>query len=190
MISVEVTGLAAMKDYFASAPERSGKAASLALNQTADRVVVPRSRDLIAEQINFPAGYVNRDRLYVAERSSPGTLVVTVKGRDRPTSLLRFATIGAKRGISTVQVKPGYVRAQRRAFAINLRSGNQGFAVRLRPGETMSRSVAAVRLGKNLYLLYGPSVNQAFLSVADKLTPVFMDSLESEFLRQFTRDNL
>ncbi len=191
MISVDAVGLAKFQSYFDEAPARSQKAASLALNQTADRVVIPRSRDLIMEQVNFPAGYLNKDRLYVKQRASAGRLEARVAGRDRATSLLRFASAAATRGGATVQVKPGAPRSLQRAFQINLRGGNQGLAVRLRPGEELhNRRLTATRLGKGLVLLYGPSVNQVFISVAGELTPVFLDSLSSEFLRQFTRDNL
>lgn len=190
MISLEVVGLAKFQEYFETAGERSRKAASIALNQVAARTVIPKSRDLIAEQINFPAGYLNGDRLFIKSPSNPTTLETIITGRDRPTSLLRFSTLGAGRSIASTSVKPGSARPVRRGFVINLSSGNQGYAIRLKPGETINRSVAATRLEKGLYLLYGPSVNQAFLSVASELTPVFLDALTDEFLRQFTRDNL
>lgn len=195
MISLDVTGLDKVASYFEGAPERANKAASLALNQTGDRVIVPRSRDLIEEQINFPKGYVNSDRLFVAQRASPSRLEVKIRGRDRPTSLLRFSAIGARRGgtttIASTTVHPGNVRAVRRGFVVNLKSGNQGYALRLRPGETINnRRLTAVSFGRGLVLLYGPSVNQAFLDIADKLTPLFLDSLTDEFYRQFARDNL
>lgn len=191
MISVDVVGLDQFQSYFDEASARSKKAASLALNQTADRVVVPRSRDLILEQVNFPAGYLNKDRLYVKQRASPDRLDARVAGRDRATSLLRFASAAATRGGATVQVRPGSSRTMRRAFVINLRNGNQGLAIRLKPGETISnRRLSTTPFGKGLVLLYGPSVNQVFLSVADQLTPEFLDRLSDEFLRQFARDNL
>ena len=192
MISLEVEGLAKFGTYFQSAPERAKKAASLALNQTADRKVVPASRDLIMEQINFPAGYLNGERLYVKERANPNHLEATVAGRDRPTSLLRFASLGPNRTILGVTVGRRASRPVRRGFVIGLRSGNAGFAVRLKAGETLHGSRGAKQIGGDgrLWLLYGPSVNQAFLSVADELTPKFLDELSVEFLRQFARDNL
>lgn len=193
-VSLDIDGLDGLTTYFEGAPDRAKKAASLSLNQTADRVVVPRARDLIQEQIAFPTGYVNKDRLFVSQRSSPSNLEVKVKGRDAPTSLIRFATVGADNKITSVTVQPGGSRPISRGFAITLRNGNRGFAVRLPAGQTLQRSRGAKllggRRGGNVYLLYGPSVNQAFLSVADDITPEFLTYLSSEFLRQFARDSL
>lgn len=78
-----------------------------------------------------------------------------------------------------------------RAFLVRLRGApdgfNTGLAVRLRPGESLRASRAARRLDNNVYLLYGPSVDQIFRSVAvEQSEPVLLD-LEIEFRRQFIR---
>jgi hypothetical protein len=84
-------------------------------------------------------------------------------------------------------VKPGVTRKLKNAFLVNLRNGNTGLAVRLKDGETLQKSDKAVRLDNNLYLLYGPSVDQVMAGVADEVTPDILDNLRKKFLRQFGR---
>ena len=65
---------------------------------------------------------------------------------------------------------------------------NLGLAIRLRPGEKLQNKVAARRVEKGLYLLYGPSVDQVFRSrdgtgVATDLVPDIEQDLSDEFIR-------
>ena len=84
----------------------------------------------------------------------------------------------------------------KRAFLIKLNKGggqtdtqfNAGLAIRLRPGEKIQNKVRQVQLSKNLYLLYGPSVQQVFLDnqgsgVAEDMKGEVLDQLEREFLK-------
>lgn len=195
---IDAAGLADFADFFRGAPEKTTQAARLAINQIADRVAVPLSRDEIQRQINFPQGYLDDDRLGVSERATGASLQAVVRGRDRPTSLARFApgaALGSKAAIS-LSVKPGSHTTLRRAWLVRLRSGealtedkfNIGLAVRLKPGEQfINKTATATQLSPNVYLLYGPSVGQVFRDVADKITPEVLDNLEEEFLRQFVR---
>ena len=73
------------------------------------------------------------------------------------------------------------------AFLVRLKNNNIGLAVRLKPGEVLQNSEKAVRLDNNVYLLYGPSVDQVFRSVADDITPSIQQSVSRQFFRQFTR---
>ena len=73
------------------------------------------------------------------------------------------------------------------AFLVRLKNNNIGLAVRLKPGEVLQNSEKAVRLDNNVYLLYGPSVDQVFRSVADDKTPKILSDVTAEFLRQFAR---
>lgn len=47
----------------------------------------------------------------------------------------------------------------------------------------MQNKKSMVKLGKGLYLLYGPSVDQVFRDVAKEISPDTADFLEAEFLR-------
>jgi hypothetical protein len=78
-----------------------------------------------------------------------------------------------------------------RAFFINLNSGNIGLGIRLKNGETLTNTTGAKIITKGplagVALLYGPSVDQVFRSVAVDISPPLLDALSIEFLRQFDR---
>lgn len=195
---IDAEGLADFASFFRGAPEKTTQAARLAINQIADRIAVPLSREEIQRQVNFPLGYLDDDRLGVSKRATGASLEAIVRGRNRPTSLARFAP-GASLGSTSVislTVKPGKTTTMRRAFLVKLPQGtastedkfNIGLAVRLKAGETLrNKNQAGAMLAPNVYLLYGPSVGQVFRDVADKITPEILDDLEEEFLRQFVR---
>ena len=155
-----------------------------AINKTVDRTRTSSAKSM-REQINFPARYLN-DRLTVTKRPSGSSLQAVISGRDRPTSLARFATNRnqkpGKAGVN-VQVDASASKRMARAFLIKLRNGNLGLALRLKKGESMTNSRAAVLMSKGLYLLYGPSVDQVFQSVSQDEAPKAAEYLEQEFLR-------
>lgn len=153
----------------------------------------------IREEVAFPASYLNpaQKKLYVAKKANKGSLEAVIRASDRATSLSRFVTSGSegKMGV-TVQVSPGKSRQMRKAFLMKLRSGaasintkhNLGLAIRLRNGETVRNKKSFKRIKGNLYLLYGPSVDQVFIGndrsgVAAKMEPEILDSLQQEFFR-------
>jgi len=95
----------------------------------------------------------------------------------------------------SVVVKPGRVRSFKSGFLWRFPGGNVGFAIRLRPGDTV-RSVERFTPyqvkrpdGKpsGLFILYGPSVDQVFGFVAEQIMPEVTSALEAEFDRQFAR---
>ncbi|WP_051383431.1 hypothetical protein [Bradyrhizobium sp. WSM3983] len=175
-------------------PAKIEQAARRAVNAATDRARAAAVRG-VRQQVNFPASYFTGDdsRLRVSKRPSTGDLEGVVTGRQRPTSLARFTTSGSvgTRGGVTVEVKSGSARFMRRAFLIRLRAGNAdldtksnlGLAVRLKPGESLSNKRNMIRMSNGLYLLYGPSVDQVFRTVASDISPEIADFLEAEFLR-------
>jgi hypothetical protein len=183
---------------FQDLPEKIELAAQRAINKT---VVSTRkdSADRIRLQVNFAAQYLTGPdgRLPITKFAKPGALEAVITGRHRPTSLARFTTgsVNKKTGVQ-VEVKPGRVRFMRRAFLMRLRAGagitdtrfNLGLALRLRPGESVQNKRDMVRISGNLYLLYGPSVDQVFRTVAEDVSPSAADRLESEFLRLLDLD--
>lgn len=191
--AVAVEGLSALEDIDAL-PEGILRAARQAVNKTVDRTRA-RSARSIRDQVNFPARYLSgqKGRLQIAKKASGRDLEGIIRGRERPTSLAQFVTTGApgKKGGVAVSVKPGSARRMPRAFLLKLRAGsaaidtkfNLGLAMRLRPGESIRNKTNAVKLAGNLYLLYGPSVNQVFASVADESAPEAAAFLEQEFTR-------
>lgn len=187
-VDVELRDVELVADYFREAPAVAKRAASMAINQTVQRVGLGRSRRLMLQQTAFPPGYLtDPSRFGVQKTANPDDLESIVSARTRPTSLARFAAFGAKQG-AVVTVNPGRPKTMSRAFLIRLRNGNTGLAIRLRPGEDVqNRRFPVKRLANGLVLLYGPSVDQVFRDVRSEVAPEVLATLESEFLRQFAR---
>jgi hypothetical protein len=117
-----------------------------------------------------------------------------ITGRHRPTSLASFArgarTIGPRRTAVSLEVQPGIVRRLKGAFFVRLRAGNTdtgpgntGLAIRLPAGKVPDRAYKPKLMGKNLWLLYGPSIDQVFDDVANDISSDAANYLEAEFLR-------
>lgn len=191
---VAVEGLSALR-ALEQIPANVKRAALQAVNRTADRTRT-RSAKLMREQVNWRASYLSPsgDRFTVTQRARADSLEARITARQRATSLARFSSgsPGSKSGVS-VEVAPGFAKFMKRAFLIRLRAGsapidtrsNLGLAIRLRPGETVKNKHVMIPLqkGSNVYLLYGPSVDQVFRSVAGEVAPDALDFLEDEFLR-------
>jgi hypothetical protein len=191
-VQVDIKGLKGVLDYFEKLPEIASQAASFAINDVTGGPGLALLRKAVYDEIDFPAGYLTKERLGQKERATPTKLQASIRGRDRATSLARFATRGqtprnTRRGAGVkVQVKGGKVRDMKGAWLVNLRNGNTGLAVRLRPGERLN-SKAAVELAPNVFLLYGPSVDQVFGDVAWKNRDEIGDLLSNQFFRQVRR---
>lgn len=162
---------------------------SRALNKTATRTRTRLSR-VVRDQVAFPASYLgpSSGRLSVAERATPNKLAIRIDGRDRPTSLARFAS-GPPRA-PKVRVKPGGIATRiPRSFIINLRNGNKGLAVRTDGGKP-DGAWKPKEMAPGLWLLYGPSVDQVLMGVGARDGGAFgdteewaIDFFEQEFLR-------
>lgn len=189
------------EEFFQRMPAAATQAARMALNDTARGPALKMARDEIYDQVNFPAGYLGNDRLFVSKLARNDDLEASITGRDRPTSLARFATRAqvGQRGVE-VQVHRGNTKFMKKAFIVKLRAGramdgkqhNLGLAIRLAPGEELINrnfpsEVHATRLGPNVLLLYGPSVDQVFRSVSSDIQPQVLDAATTEFFRQFAR---
>ena len=179
-------------------PKQILLAAQRAVNRTAERTSTA-SRRLIREQVNFPAQYLTgtdssgRQRLGITKRASGTDLEAVITGRQRATSLARFITgnpTPGKAGVN-VSVSTGLARFMKRAFVIRLPAGqanietksNLGLAIRLKPGEVIHNKRVMAQLKGNLYLLYGPSVDQVFNTVREDVVPDAQAFLGEEFSR-------
>lgn len=194
---VAIEGLADTRPL-ESLPRTILLAAQRAVNRTADRTATAARGD-IREQVNFAARYLTgtdssgRQRLGVSKRASADHLEAVITGRQRPTSLARFVSGTPKPGRVgvSVAVAPGFARLMKRAFVIRLPAGrgdietksNLGLAIRLRPDEVIHNKRVMVPLKGNLYLLYGPSVDQVFASVRADVAPDAERFLGDEFVR-------
>lgn len=172
-------------------------AAVRALNTVAAKARTLGARR-IREEVAFPPAYLNpaAKKLYVATKAQKSRLESIIRASDRPTSLARFVVGSTTKNGVTVQVSPGRTRQMKKAFLYKLKSGNadintksnKGLAIRLRSGETIRNKKSFKRLKGNLYLLYGPSVDQVFIGkdrtgVAARMEPEILDSLQQEFFR-------
>lgn len=201
-MSVEIIAdVLELEKYFEAAPKITTHAARLAINQVAERGGRKLLLGRMTDQVAFPTGYVNADRL-VVRKAYNENLEAVITARQRPTSLARFVSGStaisgkARQGVS-VMVHPGSRRSMPSAFLMRLRAGatvsdtnfNLGLAIRLKPGERIRNKTkqSTVQLGHNLYLLYGPSLDQVFRTVADEAAPEIASMVGDEFFRQYTR---
>lgn len=194
-VFVDAFGLRDFDRYVAMGSATANRAARLAINDTAERKGLKLARDAMIAQVAFPAGYLNPPRFSLRYKATDARLEAGIAGRQTPTSLARFTGRSSRpRGRGTrisVQVRPGSSVELPRAFLITLRSGNLGLGVRLRPGEVLHSTVGAKIIVsgplKGVALLYGPSVDQVFRTVAVDISPPLLAALQTEFLRQFAR---
>jgi hypothetical protein len=199
-IQIVADGLDDFSRFLALVPDVARRAATLAVNQTAERKGIKALRQQMEEEVAFPKGYLNdRRRFGVTKRARTNDIEAIITGRQRPTSLARFASGGAGigRGGPSVRVNPAArKRLPNRAFLVRLRQGegavtddafNLGLAIRLGRGERVTGKMVMVPFGGGLYLLYGPSVDQVFRTVSAQQAPAIGDMVADEFFRQFER---
>lgn len=200
-IVVAVEGIDTLPDIDGMTPAIV-RAARQAVNAATDRART-WSAAAMREQVNFPASYLRgpQSRLQVKKRAKGNDLESVIQGRFEPTSLARFATGSRashkKAGGVTLEINPGAATFMRRAFLIRLRSGvnfsdeafNLGLALRVPKGKRPNAAYKPRKLADGLFLLYGPSVDQVFRTVAADVEPRVADYLNDEFVRLMEREN-
>jgi hypothetical protein len=190
-VTVLADAFGELSSFFKSLPDLAEQAMGTAINQVVERDGLAMLKRDMRDQVDFPAGYLEGDRLRVVRRAGKGSLEAIVRGRDRATSLARFArgqNPGNTRGRGVrVAVRRGQSKTLKSAFMVNLRNGNTGLAVRLKSGQSLNNSQGAVKLANNVYLLYGPSVDQVFKGVAEDRSGDIANMVTKQFFRQFDR---
>ena len=200
---IEFDALTDLETYVGAFPEATKEAARIALNDVSEDEGLAVYRKAIDSEVDYPEGYITTDRLGVTSRATNDRLAVQITGRQRATSLARFARGGQtvqstrRKGVRVKVSKQGGGGLMKRAWLVRLNRGsakdrynyNLGLAIRLEPGERLrnKREVKAVQLDQNVYLLYGPSIDQVFRDVAITETPPVLDKIGNEFFRQFFR---
>jgi len=198
VLSFNISGVTDLESFLAADEDRTRRAAAFALNDVLTGQGIARFRKAVAAEVQFPPGYVD-DKIEMAQHATPTRLVASVVGRQRPTSLARFATsgtVGGKGGV-TVRVKNAS-RHMPDAFLVRLSQGasisddgyNVGLAIRLKPGMVLNKKDTArmVHLDRNVVLLYGPSVDQILRNEAAEATSdEVVDAIATEFFRQYAR---
>jgi hypothetical protein len=197
---IEAGAIKGLAEFLEAAEPAASQAAALAMNDVTGGTGLTRYKKAMKSQIAFPPGYLEEtERFGQTGFASPARLETRISARARPTSLARFASGGliGKAG-ATVRVKAGRTVHLKRAFMVRLRAGtvlddtssNVGLAVRIAPGQRIRNkkdTSRMVHLAPNVFLLYAPSVDQVFKSVAETETPAVLDMMGNEFFRQFAR---
>lgn len=208
-IIIDTTGLREYQRYLGMYPDIAPRAARLAINQTAERQGLTLARQAMLEQVAFPPNYLSgtdgtgQKRFRLKYRATDSQLEAGIVGQFTPTPLARFSPARAKfvrragrhsrraGGGIPVTIQPGRTVTLKRAFLLNLRSGNVGLGIRLRPGEHLEKTIGAKLITSGplagVALLYGPSVDQVFRTVAVDISEPLLNYLQSEFLRQILR---
>lgn len=191
------TGIAQLIETFRLAPQRTAGIAVRAINKAIVSGRAEAARRMTTE-LAFPSGYLgspndSRARLRIARKASREELRAVITARVVPTSLARFATHDARgRHVHVRVAAKGGGSFMARAWIVRLRSGasmsegfNEGLAIRVPKGQSLSGSRAARRLGDNVYLLYAPSVAQAFNLIVEKqdFSQQTAVQVRNEFLR-------
>lgn len=198
MFEINIRQVLELEQFLEAVPDITRRSAAYAMNDVLGGQALARFRKAVAADVRFPPGYVD-DKINFDKRATPTDLTASVIGRQRPTSLARFASggvVGGRGGV-TVRVKGGssYMKD---AFLVRLRQGpsitddgfNLGLAIRLKEGTTLNKRDTSrmVRLDNNVVLLYGPSVDQILRNeVAEAETPEVVGAVAQEFFRQFAR---
>jgi len=206
-VSASLEGIQSLQKYFRDFPEVSARAARDTVNKTAAFGYADSSR-FMREQINFDQNYigsfVNGNRLIATQKATTAKPVAVIEARQRPVSLARYAASRDVFGKAGVRVKVrgarGGAKMLKSGFLVKLRKGkariedgyNIGLVVRMPKGVPLANKYKFA--GKpysdtdpDLYLLYGPSVDQVFKSVRDQVAPRALDYMTREFLRNFER---
>lgn len=200
-VYVAIEGLAALEGIGKIGDDVT-KALTMTLNRAADRFRT-RADKAIRSEVNFPASYLrpSTGRLKVSKYSTAKALEAIVSGRVEATSLARFSTSRSltpgkkpRGGKIAVRVKKkGPAKKIPRAFLIRLNNDNIGLAVRQKDGTKPPGAYKPKHIGNNVYLLYGPSVDQALVAatsgdgVARRLSPEIEEFIATEFPRQLAR---
>lgn len=195
-MKIEAGAIAGLMEFLEANEEAARPAAAMAMNDITGGKGLTRYKKSIRSQVAFPGGYLEEaDKFGQTGFATPARLETKISARQRATSLARFASGAIGSAGATVRVKPGRSVRLEKAWLVRLRAGdselgNLGLAVRIKPGQTIrgkKDTSRMVRLAKDVFLLYGPSVDQVFRSVAVTDTPMVLNEMGEEFLRQFSR---
>lgn len=201
---IETKGLEQFRRLIERHPDVSKKAQVLAVNTTARFGYAEASRGIRSE-VNLSRAYIGSptsgNRLQVTKLASGNSSEAVITARKRATSLARYAdskSFNRKSGVRVAVKRGGGSKRIRKGFLVRLKSGasmtednyNIGLALRLKPGEKVRNKRSMKSFGKsdpNLYLLYAPSIDQVFRSVAGDIELKVSSFLQREFLRQYER---
>lgn len=203
-IEILSVGSKELEQYIEDVPKIATDSIRMAINTVSRGKAMTRIKKAMMDEIAFPTGYLSQDRLKVVKVAKAHDLEAIIVGRKRATSLARFVTGGAmvtnskRPGGVQVRVKRGKTTVIKNAFLVRLNKGasvsedgyNIGLAVRLSAGEQLANKRTQHKswlVKGKVALLYAPSVDQVFRSVAPEQAPSIADDISAEFHRNFAR---
>lgn len=203
-LKVHISGDGFIKKKLKKQSKNADKAANLSVHDT---TVYGRkeAKKKILQQVNFSPSYLDGQssqgrRLDTKFSKVNGLTSGIIVGRFRPTSLATFdakqLTVPGKRKGKRKAGVTVNVRGRKRigrGFMMALKNGNTGLAIRVDKGDKPNRRFNGKPLYKTqnseVYLLYGPSVEQVFRSVAPEIAPDLSKNLNANFVRHYVRLN-
>jgi hypothetical protein len=202
-VNIVTAGSKELQRYLETMPELTALAMRMSINEVAGRTGMSAIKKKMLNEVAFPSGYLNADRLKVTRKATNTKLEAVVTGRQRATSLARFVqgnpVVNSSRpeGL-TVRVQKGRTTYLKHAWLVRLKKGasltqdnyNIGLAVRLKPGEQLANKRSGHKawlVPNKVALLYGPSVDQVFSGVIEEMGPEIADMVATAFHRHFAR---
>lgn len=152
--------------------------------------------DVIYNTINFPNGYLEESNRLTNTETTEFLLRAQVKGRDKPTSLARFAT-GPNKDLTVHVLKANAPVRNFNGWRATMKNGNAGLMTAVEkgmipkgaPGARLMKSISAKNKKYDIFLLYSYSVDQAMnrvlndksLNLVDKVSNKMADFYKNIF---------
>lgn len=196
MIRISSAGIQGLASFVARTPEVAAEAAKLAVGDAAEWGRNLSKREM-ASAVNLPADALAGRRFRISQRPTTANPEAVISADNNPLGLSRFVVSqkargaahpkvrilvgGATKSFSDPDIKGSY------SFLIPTPGGADGVGLALRTKEPLRNSQAARKIGRDLYLLSGPSVNQMFGQLMPTIVPRVEAKLQTEFARQYER---
>lgn len=196
MIRISSAGIQGLAEFVARTPEVAAEAAKLAVGDAAEWGRNLSKREMVSA-VNLPADALAGRRFRISQRPTTANPEAVISADNNPLGLSRFVVSqkargaahpkvrilvgGATESFSDPDIKGSY------SFLIPTPGGADGVGLALRTKEPLRNSRAARKIGRDLYLLSGPSVNQMFGQLMPTIVPRVEAKLQTEFARQYER---
>ena len=196
MIRISSAGIQGLATFVARTPEVAAEAAKLAVGDAAEWGRNLSKREMVSA-VNLPADALAGRRFRISQRPTTANPEAVISADNNPLGLSRFVVSqkargaahpkvrilvgGATKSFSDPDIKGSY------SFLIPTPGGADGVGLALRTKAPLRNSRAARKIGRDLYLLSGPSVNQMFGQLMPTIVPRVEAKLQTEFARQYER---
>lgn len=195
MIRIAAVDIEGLEGFVRRMPDVARQAQALAISDTAEWARNLAKREFLAS-VNLPDDAVIARRFRVSQRATVARPESTITADRNPLGLSRFVVGPKKAGTPhpRTQVRVGgsvktwsQPGGDNYAFLIPTPNGAAGVGLAIRTKEPLRNSRAARKIGRDLYLLYGPSVDQMFGQMIPALIPRVRAKATAEFNRQIER---